>query len=168
MAAVCSRFHERVPTATGVFTGTIPAQNAGAKVQFYVQAQDTLGATSTFPAAGPNSRAIIPWADGQAGSGPAQNLRLVMLASDITTLHDVTNVMSNDTIGATVIYRERQIDYDAGVWLKGSERGRAPGYSRRHSICASRPTGPFSARTSASRSDSLGRGRRIRPEGKCS
>jgi len=43
----------------GVFNGTIPAQAAGAKVQFYVQAQDTPGATAFFPAAGPASRAIV-------------------------------------------------------------------------------------------------------------
>lgn len=113
------------PDNDGVYTGTVPMQGAGAKVQFYVQAQDGLGATSFFPAGGPNARAMIPWVDGEATGGPAQNLRLTMLGSDITTLHDVTNVMSNDPIGSTVIYRERYIYYDAGVWLKGSERGRA-------------------------------------------
>ncbi|HEX2750321.1 MAG TPA: lamin tail domain-containing protein, partial [Verrucomicrobiales bacterium] len=113
------------PDGDGVFTGTIPAQNAGAKVQFYVQAQDSTGATSFFPAAGSASRAIIPWGDGQAGTGPAQNLRITMLAADTTALHTLTNVMSDDPIGATVISRENEMYYDVGVWLKGSERGRS-------------------------------------------
>lgn len=113
------------PDKDGIFAGSIPAQLAGAKVQFYVEAQDTLGATAFFPAAGPDSRAIVAWADGQAGPGPAQNLRIAMLPADVALLHNVTNVLSNDPIGTTVIYREKQIAYDVGVWLKGSERGRA-------------------------------------------
>lgn len=109
----------------GVWTGTVPAQGASAKVQFYVQATDGAGASAFFPAKGPDSRAIIPWNDGLAGNGPAANFRLVMLTADSDFLHTVTQAMSDDELGATVIYRENEIYYDVGTRLKGSERGRS-------------------------------------------
>ncbi len=112
----------------GKFTATIPGQSAGAKVQFYVQAADGLGALGFAPAGGATSRAIIPWDDGQArltlnGVQP-NNVRIVMTNADVTTLHTLTNVMSNDRMGCTVIWNERDVYYDCGTHLHGSERGR--------------------------------------------
>ena len=112
----------------GTYSATIPGQAAGAKVQFYVQGTDSLGAVSTFPRKGAASRAMIPWDDGQArltmnGVQPV-NLRIVMTNADSTILHTVTNVMSDDLMPCTVIYNESEIFYDCGVKLKGSERGR--------------------------------------------
>ena len=40
------------------YSGAIPGQPAGTLVQFYVQAQDGLGASATFPSRGTNSRAL--------------------------------------------------------------------------------------------------------------
>lgn len=112
----------------GRWSGSIPGQSGSAKVQFYVVATDTLNATSNFPAAGPDSRALIPWQDGQAnldyGSCQPNNLRIVMTTADADLLHLETAYMSNDRIGCTVIYNEKEITYDAGVRLKGSEHGR--------------------------------------------
>ncbi|MDB6153502.1 MAG: hypothetical protein JWL90_1955, partial [Chthoniobacteraceae bacterium] len=113
----------------GTYRATIPGQAASAKVQFYIQAADTLNATSFFPSGGSASRAIIPWNDGQArltlnGSSP-NNVRIVMTDADAAAMHVVTTVMSNDHIGCTIIYNENEIFYDCGVRLKGSERGRA-------------------------------------------
>lgn len=113
------------PDGDGVFEGIIPAQSAGTTVQFYVRATDTGGGVSFFPAGGVESRALIPWSDGEAGSGAAANFRLVMLMADSDFLHNETEVMSADPQGATVIYREREIYYNVGVRLKGSQRGRA-------------------------------------------
>ncbi len=112
----------------GRFTATVPGQAAGAKVQFYVQAADGLGALGFAPPLGASSRAMIPWDDGQArltlnGVQP-NNIRIVMTAADTTTLHTVTNVMSNDRLPCTVIWNERDVHYDCGVHLHGSERGR--------------------------------------------
>ncbi|RYD34184.1 MAG: hypothetical protein EOP86_11585, partial [Verrucomicrobiaceae bacterium] len=113
---------------SGKFSGTVPAQAKGAKVQFYVSAQDNAGAVSLEPAAGLDSRAMIPWEDGQAklDYGPVQpnNFRIVMTAADVSFMHTNTQVMSNDPLGCTVIYNESSIYYDCGVRLKGSERGR--------------------------------------------
>ncbi|MES2467525.1 MAG: lamin tail domain-containing protein [Verrucomicrobiota bacterium] len=112
----------------GAWTGTIPAQGSGAKVQFYVRAVDVLGAESFLPAGGPDSRAMVPWADGQAnldyGDCQPNNLRIVMTTADADFMHTPAQVMSNDRIPCTIIYNESQIYYGCGVRLKGSQRGR--------------------------------------------
>jgi hypothetical protein len=108
----------------GRYTGTIPAQNAGILVQFYVQGQDALGATSTFPNDGPASRALVRWNDGQASAGLAHNFRILMTQADTDLMHLSTNVLSNERLGGTIIYNESEIFYDAGVRLKGSFVGR--------------------------------------------
>lgn len=110
--------------ADGAYRGTIPGQLAAAIVQFYVEAEDGRGAASMFPARGPNSRALYKVKDGQARLGTLHNVRIVMLPADATLLHTPTNVMSNEHLGATIIYDEREVFYDAGVRLKSSERGR--------------------------------------------
>jgi len=112
-----------------LYRGTIPRQSGNRKVQFYLLAEDSLGATQLIPSAGPDSRAIIPWDDGQArldlGNCQPNNFRIVMTADDTSFMHNVTEVMSNDRLGCTVIYNEEDIYYDCGVRLKGSQRGRA-------------------------------------------
>ena len=107
-----------------LYSGRIPGQSASALVQFYVEAEDALGAVSLFPAGGRDSRALYKVKDGQARTGPLHNFRIIMTAADVAFLHAETNVMSNDRLGATVVYREEEAFYDAGVRLKGSERGR--------------------------------------------
>ena len=106
------------------YAAIIPAQATGAVVQFYVQATDTLGAISTFPAQGPNSRALYAVDDGTALMPQLHRLRLVMTPSDTGLLLADTNVMSNDHVGLTLIHDERQAFYDVGVHLQSSERGR--------------------------------------------
>ncbi|RYD63905.1 MAG: hypothetical protein EOP84_33195, partial [Verrucomicrobiaceae bacterium] len=112
----------------GTWSGVIPGQTSGAKVQFYIRATDALGAMATFPAAGADSRAMIPWNDGQAildnGSSKPNNVRIVLPTEDIDFLHAETNVMSNDRLPCTVIYNEQEVYYNCAVRLKGSQRGR--------------------------------------------
>ena len=108
----------------GGYRGTIPGQAGGTKIQFYVEGRDTLGATSLFPAGGTNSRAMLVFNDGQAAAAPNFNLRFVMTAADTATMYFSTNRMSNDRLGATVIYNESEVYYDVGVRLKGSAFGR--------------------------------------------
>ena len=104
----------------GRYTGTIPGQSGGATGQFYVRGEDTLGAVSTFPAAGPDSRAMFAVEDGRATSGRLHNIRVIMTAADRNLLYLNTNRLSNDRFGATVIYDEQTVIYDAAVRLKGS------------------------------------------------
>ena len=113
-----------VAQTSGGYLATVPGQEAGTLVQFYVEGTDALGAKSTYPAAGTNSRALFRVNDGAAVSGALHNIRILMTDADTTLLHAPTNVMSNDGLGATVIDREEQVFYDVNLHLQGSERGR--------------------------------------------
>jgi hypothetical protein len=110
--------------ASGTWSAPIPGQAAATIVQFYVRATDATGATADFPAAGPASRALIQWNDGLANLSLAHNLRLILTAADRTTLFATTNLMSNASLRGTVLYDESEVWFDAGIHLKGSERGR--------------------------------------------
>jgi len=111
-------------TAAGTYQATLAGQAAGAIVQVYVDAEDSLGAHATFPAAGADSRALITFDDGSAATNGLHNFRILMTQSDSDWLHDDVNLMSDDLVGATVIYEESQVYYDVGIRAKGSERGR--------------------------------------------
>jgi hypothetical protein len=85
---------------------------------------DGLGASSTFPTGGPNSRALIAVNDQRASFGKVHNLRIIMTKADSDFLHAATNVMSNEFLQATVLYDEEQVFYNVGVHLQASQRGR--------------------------------------------
>lgn len=107
----------------GIYSGTIPGFGAGTSVQFYIEATDLAGGTSTFPARGMNSRALYVVQDGQA-TGSLRHLRLLMMPADVNFLHTPANTLSNEYLGATVIVDEREVYYDVGARLKGSFVGR--------------------------------------------
>ncbi len=107
------------------YKGMIPPAEGGAAVQFFVEAEDTGGQWAAFPARGSDSRALYRVNDGQAQLDKLHNLRIIMTPADTNLLHEETNVMSNDRMGATVIYDEADVYYDVGVRLRSSERGRS-------------------------------------------
>lgn len=109
----------------GGYSAQIPGQQRADLIQFYVSGTDHSGAVSTFPAAGPDSRAMYKVQDGRADLGNVLNFRLVMTKSDANFLHRTTNVMSNDLLRATVIFNEQDTYYDVGVRLKGAQRLRS-------------------------------------------
>jgi Lamin Tail Domain/CotH kinase protein len=106
--------------AENLYSGAIPGQSAGKVVQFYVRGQDALGAVSTYPAAGPNSRALYQVNDGQGPSTAIDAIRIIMTTADNASLFVNTDLMSNEVRGATVIYNNQEVFYDVGVRLKGS------------------------------------------------
>jgi len=108
----------------GRWSASLDGQSAGSVVQFYLEATDGLGQTSTFPAAGADSRALVEWDDGETATNGLHNLRLIMTEADSDWLLDDPNLMSNDALGGTVVYDESEVFYDVGVRTKGSERGR--------------------------------------------
>ncbi len=116
--------HAMTEGASGRWSAELPGESAGAIVQIYVQASDDRGATATFPAAGPDSRALYAVDDGLAATNGLHNLRILMTEEDSDWLHEDVNLMSDDLVGASVVYDEREVFYDVGVRLKGSERGR--------------------------------------------
>ncbi len=113
------------PQGNGLYTGPISQKPTASIVQFYVEATDALGATSTCPAAGHYSRALYKVDDGAAATHGLHNLRIIMKPSDAEILHSEITAMNNNLLGATVIYDERTAYYDVGVRLKGSPHGRA-------------------------------------------
>ncbi len=106
----------------GLYRAVVPGGEAGSQVQFYVEAEDAVGAVSWFPAGGPDSRALYQTSTAVNTQLPV--MRILMTAGDADFLHDVIQLMGNDRLGATIIYDEDTAVYDAGVRLKGSERGR--------------------------------------------
>jgi hypothetical protein len=107
-----------------LYSGTIPGRAASALVQFYIEAEDGLGAVSFNPAGGRASRALYRVNDNQANLTRLHNLRILMTATDAAAMHAATNVMSNGDWGATIIHDEREVFYDAGIHLQSSQRGR--------------------------------------------
>jgi len=103
---------------------SIPGQSSDAVVQFYVEAVDSLGASSTAPGAGADSRALYAVAGAAAVNSKLHTVRIVMTPEDTEFLHSSTNVMSNERMGCTLITDERSVAYDAAMHLQGSERGR--------------------------------------------
>jgi len=108
----------------GLYEGTIPGQAASAVVQFYLQGSDSLGASASFPATGPESRALFKVDDGLAATNGQHNFRIVVTNAERDFIHEPIQVMSNDRIGATIIDRENDIYYDVKLRLKGSQRAR--------------------------------------------
>ena len=106
------------------FSAAVPGQVAAAVVQFYIEATDASGAVSQYPPGGPASRALCAVQDGQAASGPASKIRLVMTAADAAFMHADINCLSNASLGATIIADESEAYYDTGARLKGSFVGR--------------------------------------------
>ncbi|HXJ76123.1 MAG TPA: lamin tail domain-containing protein, partial [Candidatus Dormibacteraeota bacterium] len=108
----------------GRWSADLPAQTAGKIVQFYVQAQDALGAAALAPPRGPDSRALYQVTDAQRTSLPIHELRLIMLDADRDFMLNPTNVMSNARLGGTVIYDRTEVFYDAGPRLQGTAASR--------------------------------------------
>lgn len=107
-----------------IYQAVIPGQAAGAVVQFYILGTDGSGMQSFHPAGGSSSRALYKVADGTAATNGLHNFRIVTTNADRDFMHQLTEVMSNDRIECTIIDREGDIYYGAGVRLKSSQRGR--------------------------------------------
>lgn len=109
-----------------LYSAKIPGFPAGTVVRFHVSGTDgaAIPATSYFPSQGPDSHALYQVNDGLAATNGLHNIRIIMDPVDQALLYQSNNLMSNDRIGCTVIYRESEIYYNAGVRLKSSQRGR--------------------------------------------
>lgn len=108
------------PQGDGFFEGTIPAQTtAGTVIQFWVEGRDTPGATSFAPAGGSASRALVR-VDTRNPGARRRAFHLIINSRDAAHLHDFENLMSDDRLGATVVWDNRDIFYDCGVHLHGS------------------------------------------------
>ncbi|MEX2188301.1 MAG: lamin tail domain-containing protein [Pirellulales bacterium] len=103
--------------ADNLYTGAIPGQSSGQVVQFYVEGTDGLGATSTYPRDGRDSRALY-----QVNAGiqvaPVDTVRVIMLSGDHSAL--IAKQMSNDTFGGTFVRNNTEVFYDVDIRQIGS------------------------------------------------
>jgi len=108
------------PDTPVVFTVSLPAQAvSGTVIQFYVVGRDGRGAVSYGPASGPDSRALIR-VDNRSSGPKRRSFHLILAARDGRRLDDFANMMSDDRLGATVVWDGREVFYDCGVHLHGS------------------------------------------------
>jgi hypothetical protein len=106
--------------APTTFTASLPPQTAsGTVIQFYVVGHDPRGAASFWPAAGPDSRALIR-VDSRTPGPRRPSFHLILTARDGRWLDEFQNMMSDDRLGATVVWDNREVFYDCGVHLHGS------------------------------------------------
>ena len=105
-----------------LYRGTIPGQNAGSIVQFYLEGTDSLGASSSFPADGADSRALYKVST--SASASKNSIQIITLASESSLLIQNQNALNNQAIGATVIDESGKIYYDVGTRLRGSNFSR--------------------------------------------
>jgi hypothetical protein len=110
--------------AAGEYVAILPGQASGSVVQFYVEAFSNSGASSMFPPEGENSRALFRVDDRSVGNRDVQVLRMMMLASETNFMHTSYHTPSNQRVGTTLIYNDREVWYDAQVRLRGSSFGR--------------------------------------------
>ena len=108
----------------GLFSAQIPGAEPSDIVQFYVEGTDQLGQSSTFPRGGRDSRAMFQVEDGKATDVGLHNFRMIVRPDDADFMHSLIEVMSNDRIGATFVYNEEEVFYDAKIKLSGSQRAR--------------------------------------------
>jgi len=123
-----------VPMTKGagdIYSATIPGHANGTVVQFYVEGRDEKGALSWYPAAGADSRALFLVDDSaprRNTTDKRQEMRLIMTSADTNFLYLDTNLLSNNRLGATLVYDGREAFYDVGVRLRGSMYSRtSPG-----------------------------------------
>jgi hypothetical protein len=110
--------------ANGDYSADILGQSDGTVVQFFVSATDGLGETSLSPAAGADSRALFKFDSTADPTAPMDSIRVIMVEAEANAMFSPENIMSNELMGATIIYNNDEIVYDAGFRLKGSPFGR--------------------------------------------
>ncbi|MFT5523507.1 MAG: hypothetical protein ACI9HK_001454 [Pirellulaceae bacterium] len=104
----------------GLYRAIIPERAANDVVQFYVAGQDAVGAVSTFPKEGEDSRAQYEVFEGLQTNNPIDTLRLIIAPADNSHLFSQQERMSNDTVGATLIVNNKDIYYNIRVRQTGS------------------------------------------------
>ncbi|MFT5524696.1 MAG: hypothetical protein ACI9HK_002658, partial [Pirellulaceae bacterium] len=105
-----------------VYSADIPPQTAGSTVQFFVSTVNADGVSNNYPAAGLDSRALFRFG-ADLEHDKLQTIQILTTSSDQATLSQWTNLMSNESVGATVVYNQ-EVFYDVDLRVKGSQRGR--------------------------------------------
>lgn len=107
------------PGHNGRYQAEIPGQPAGTTVQFYVEAMDKLCFLSTFPSAGPESRALYQVERGINPITPIDRYQTLIMQSDRDALLERTNIMSNQYRGITLVHNATPY-YDVSMRFVGN------------------------------------------------
>jgi hypothetical protein len=107
-----------------LYQAQLPGLPGKTMVHFWVEGVDGLGAVATIPARGQDARALYRVAGNAPLLHPLPTLQIIVTPDDDAWLFAPENLMSDDRIGCTVIWQGREVYYDVGLRLKGSERGR--------------------------------------------
>ncbi len=106
------------------YSGRIPPQANGTLVQFYVEATDGENATSAFPAAARDSRALLRFGPPRTGESPVSHVRLLMLPEEHAAMRRAEHAVSNGRIGGTLVANGEDYHFDVGIRLRSSPYGR--------------------------------------------
>lgn len=109
------------------YSAIIPGQAEGSIVQFYIEATSNSGASSYYPRDGINSRALFRVGDRMSSNNKTQLLRMILLPEEADFMHTSHHTVSKHRFGATVIYNDSEIWYNAGIHLRASPFGRRGG-----------------------------------------
>lgn len=102
----------------GVFTGTIPGQNAGATVAFYVEAVDSASASNRFPKDAPARECLVRV--GEISPGGAFGVYRMWMTQLAVNNWINRPIMSNEDIDNTFVYGSSHVVYNAGAHYSGS------------------------------------------------
>lgn len=111
----------RVPMAyngAGFYSGTVPGQNAGATVAFYIEAMDARGGQTRFPAEAPAREGVVYFGD-STRSGNFATYRLWLTQTNLNRWR-VREQSSNKALDATFVYNNERIIYNMGTLYSGS------------------------------------------------
>ena len=105
---------ELLPLGGDMYQAELPPSGAVGRVLFYIEADDTTGAQSVYPAAAPE-RTLVYRAD--------SNRDEAFHASVAGRVLNFERIMSNELVDATVV-RDDQVYYNVGMRYRGSPWGR--------------------------------------------
>lgn len=105
----------------GTYGGDIPPQAQAARVVFFVEAVDSLGARRRFPADAPE-RTLLYQVQGSISSA-VETARVVLDTARTSELQN-RPLFSNDLLPGTFVFDDDQVYYNVGVRYRGSPWGR--------------------------------------------
>ncbi|MGN6384790.1 MAG: CotH kinase family protein, partial [Verrucomicrobiota bacterium] len=102
----------------GFYSASLPGQSNGVMVAFYIEALDSRGATTRFPADAPEKEGLILFGDSLL-SGNFSTYRVWMSDNNIQRWNQRVQ-SSNKNLDATFVYNNERVVYDMGTKYSGS------------------------------------------------
>jgi hypothetical protein len=120
--------HSDGRSGDGVYGCLLPGFPAGARVVYYAEASDLLGAVRRFPVAAPAATNLFIVR--ASAESPLDRCQMVIDDQAFSELQS-RQLHSNDLVDGTFIFEEREVRYSAGIRYRGSPWGRPGRHSYR-------------------------------------